>query len=91
MLLAADIGNTNIVTGIFDGQKLICRFRMATDPGRTRDEYTLFLKHFLSENGIENLPSARLRSPVLFHRWILPSLIWPEHGSAQNHFLLTKR
>jgi type III pantothenate kinase len=53
MLLAADIGNTNIVTGIYDGQKLLSRFRMATDPRRTRDEYTLYLKHFLSENSID--------------------------------------
>lgn len=39
MLLAVDIGNTNIVAGVFDGDKLIARWRLATDARRMSDEY----------------------------------------------------
>ena len=34
MLLAIDVGNTNIVYGLFDGQKLVHQFRVETSRGR---------------------------------------------------------
>jgi len=39
MLLAFDIGNTNIVLGCFKGEELLFEFRLKTDPDRTIDEY----------------------------------------------------
>ncbi|HVE11901.1 MAG TPA: type III pantothenate kinase [Elusimicrobiota bacterium] len=39
MLLAADIGNTNVTLGAFEGARLVRQWRLATDPGRTADEY----------------------------------------------------
>ena len=41
MLLAVDIGNTNLVFGVFDGSKLIASFRIATHHDFTEDEYGL--------------------------------------------------
>ena len=41
MLLAIDIGNTNIKIGVFDGDKLIHSFRLSTLQQRTGDEYGL--------------------------------------------------
>jgi type III pantothenate kinase len=44
MLLAIDIGNTNIVWGLYEGQTLRGHWRLATDQGRTENEYgMLFL------------------------------------------------
>ena len=43
MLLAFDIGNTNIVVGGFKGETLVGEFRLKTDPGRTIDEYEAIL------------------------------------------------
>lgn len=43
MLLAVDIGNTNIVAAIFDGDKIIHEWRIATDTKRTGDEYISIL------------------------------------------------
>lgn len=43
MLLAFDIGNTNIVAGCFSGPELLCEFRLKTDTGRTIDEYAALL------------------------------------------------
>ena len=39
MLLAIDIGNTNIKYGVFDGEKLISSFRVSSRLTRTADEY----------------------------------------------------
>ena len=38
MLLAADIGNTNIALGVFAGEDLMATWRIATEPGRMPDE-----------------------------------------------------
>jgi type III pantothenate kinase len=44
MLLVIDVGNSNIVWGVFEGQTLLSHWRLATDQRRTEDEYgTLFL------------------------------------------------
>ena len=39
MLLVIDIGNTNVVWGIFEGSTLVAHWRLATDPKTTSDEY----------------------------------------------------
>ncbi|MDA3871163.1 MAG: type III pantothenate kinase [Candidatus Marinimicrobia bacterium] len=49
MLLAIDIGNTNIVIAIIDGKKIIKNWRIATSHTRTEDEFWLTLK-LLSED-----------------------------------------
>ena len=44
MLLALDIGNTNIVVGIFAGDTLRAQWRLSTQRERTADEFAVFLK-----------------------------------------------
>ncbi len=41
MLLTVDVGNTNTVLGIFDGEKLVRSWRVKTDPRTTSDELWL--------------------------------------------------
>jgi len=43
MLLAIDIGNTNITLGLYEGEKLGPRWRLATNHERLPDEYGLQL------------------------------------------------
>ncbi|MDD5492731.1 MAG: type III pantothenate kinase, partial [bacterium] len=43
MLLAIDIGNTNVVVGIFRANTLVANWRFTTDHRRTDDEYGLEL------------------------------------------------
>lgn len=43
MLTVIDIGNTNIVIGIFKGKELLKQFRLKTDTARTEDEYAASL------------------------------------------------
>jgi type III pantothenate kinase len=52
MLLAIDVGNTNIVYGLFDGQRLVHQFRVESARGRTADEYAVQLRALLDMHGI---------------------------------------
>ena len=45
MLLAFDVGNTNIVCGIYRGKELLNHWRLATDTLQTADGYALSLIH----------------------------------------------
>ena len=51
MLLAADVGNTNVVFALFDGSEIKARWRIATDPRRTGDEYAVWLMQLLAIEG----------------------------------------
>ena len=53
MIIAADIGNTNIVIGFIDKEGVKKVFRIATDRGRTSDEYKILLSSFIEEEGID--------------------------------------
>lgn len=47
MLLAIDCGNTNTVFSIWNGQRFICTWRIATDHKRTADEYHVWLSSLM--------------------------------------------
>jgi type III pantothenate kinase len=49
LLLAIDVGNTNIVIGLFDSEKLKKSWRIQTDPKATADELNLTFKNLLSD------------------------------------------
>ncbi|WP_133365428.1 type III pantothenate kinase [Qipengyuania sediminis] len=51
MLLAADVGNTNVVFALYDGRAQKARWRIATDPRRTGDEYAVWLLQLLTIEG----------------------------------------
>jgi type III pantothenate kinase len=51
MLLAIDAGNTNIVFAIVQDGKIRTRWRIATDPRRTADEYAVWLRQLLELEG----------------------------------------
>jgi len=51
MLLAADVGNTNVVFALFDGPEIKARWRIATDPRRTGDEYAVWLLQLIKIAG----------------------------------------
>lgn len=53
MILAIDIGNTNIAIGGFYGEELRFVARISTDPGKTADEYSSKILHMLSLYGLD--------------------------------------
>jgi type III pantothenate kinase len=48
MILAVDIGNTNIVIGGIDGDRILFEARLRTDSTKTSDEYAIDLKILLN-------------------------------------------
>jgi type III pantothenate kinase len=53
MLLAIDVGNTNIVYGLFDGAALVHKFRVESARGRTADEYAVALLALLAMRSVD--------------------------------------
>jgi type III pantothenate kinase len=51
MILAVDAGNTNVVFALADGREIKARWRIATDPRRTADQYSVWLHQLLELEG----------------------------------------
>ena len=61
MLLAIDAGNTNVVFALVDGEgKIRTRWRIATDPRRTADEYAVWLHQLLGMEGFAKADVAQV-------------------------------
>ena len=68
MLLAIDAGNTNVVFALVDDEGAIrTRWRIATDPRRTADEYAVWLHQLLSLDALvaaaAKLPRIAIEAP----------------------------
>ena len=53
MLLVINVGNTNILMGVYDGRKLIAHWRLGADKERTADEFGMFFMGFFSNERLE--------------------------------------
>ncbi len=53
MLLAIDIGNTNVVLGLLDGEKLVQQWRLATHRHTTSDECAATLRSLFDLSGLQ--------------------------------------
>lgn len=54
MLLVIDVGNTNIVLGIFKGKELMDQWRVSTNRLRTTDEYGVLIRNLFYLNGVNS-------------------------------------
>lgn len=52
MILALDVGNTNITCGVFDGDTIKTSFRITTKMPRTSDEYAMIIMTLLEKNEV---------------------------------------
>jgi type III pantothenate kinase len=72
MLLAIDVGNTNIVYGLFEGEALVHQFRVESARGRTADEYAVQLRSLLD---MHDVPPEKVTAAIL--ACVVPSLTEP--------------
>ncbi|MDB4993940.1 MAG: Pantothenate kinase type CoaX-like [Myxococcaceae bacterium] len=81
MLLVIDVGNTNIVYGLFDGTALVHQFRVESGRGRTADEYAVVLRELLVMSGVEptQVDAAIIAS-------VVPALTEPMAGLVRRAF-----
>jgi len=52
MLLVVDVGNTNTVLGVYQGDALRADWRIETDRGRTADEYAVLVRELMALDGL---------------------------------------
>lgn len=53
MILVADVGNTNMTMGVYEGEGLKATFRIMTKTPRTSDEYGILITQLLTSKGID--------------------------------------
>ncbi|MFA6092996.1 MAG: type III pantothenate kinase [Elusimicrobiota bacterium] len=53
MILVLDVGNSHIYGGLFKGEEIVLRFRRSSKAGSTSDEFGVFLRGVLRENGFD--------------------------------------
>ena len=99
MLLAADVGNTNVVFALFDGREIKARWRIATDARRTGDEYAVWLLQLLGLEGYKReditqiiigsvVPRSIHNLTVLAQKYFSVEPVIAGHGDAQWGFEL---
>ncbi|MDR3589737.1 MAG: type III pantothenate kinase [Negativicutes bacterium] len=66
MLLVFDVGNTNIVLGVYDGVELLYHWRISTDRQKTADEYGVLLNSLFLHRGLgmDDISAAIISSVV---------------------------
>lgn len=66
MLLVIDVGNSNIVLGVYDKKLLVQHWRLSTDKSRTSDEYAVLLHSLFAQEGLafESIKAAIISSVV---------------------------
>jgi len=102
MLLAVDVGNTNVVFALFakkedGGREIRARWRIATDPRRTGDEYAVWLLQLLAIEGYAReavtrmivatvVPRARHNLEVLGEKYFGLTPLIAGEGAAEWDF-----
>lgn len=85
MILALDVGNSQIFGGLIEetpaGPKILFRFRKTSKGGSSSDEYGLFLKQVLRENGF----SAEKISQIAICT-VVPDVMHSLKGACQKYF-----
>jgi len=84
MLLVIDVGNSNIVLGIYDGPQLIRNWRLSTDKSRTSDEYAVLLHSLFGQAG---LGFASISAAIISS--VVPPLTGVMEAIANDFFNLT--
>ncbi|MBI2955014.1 MAG: type III pantothenate kinase [Chloroflexi bacterium] len=84
MLLAVDIGNTNIALGVYSGSELIADWRIATESHRMPDEYAMLLCNLLTNDG---LPMTSIRRMIVSS--VVPPLVTTFKELGERYFKLS--
>ena len=81
MLLALDVGNTNITAGVFDGESLEATFRMTTKLQRTADEFGIDLCSMLEHN---KLHESQITDVIIAS--VVPDTMYSLKRSIEKYF-----
>ncbi len=81
MLVAFDVGNTNIVIGVYENRRLLRSWRMETNQRKSADEYGMLLNQLFSYDGLD----IRGVNDVIIST-VVPSMIYTLQHLSQKYF-----
>ncbi len=84
MLITIDVGNTNIIVGVFDGDEIKATFRMTTKMPRTSDEYGMLLLNLLEQNKI---PAKEIEDVIVAS--VVPKVMHSLEGAIIKYLHIT--
>lgn len=84
MLLAIDVGNTNLVCAVFSGDTLLGQWRLATRMDRTADEYAITLQQLLA---LKKIPLEHIEAAII--GCVVPPVLFPLGKALREHFMLS--
>ncbi|HKL11753.1 MAG TPA: type III pantothenate kinase [Clostridia bacterium] len=81
MLLVCDVGNTNIVMGVYRGQELLRYWRISTDKTKTSDEIGIIVHQFFKNEGI---PTDEIEDVIISS--VVPTIMYSLQHMAIKYF-----
>ncbi|HEX3036536.1 MAG TPA: type III pantothenate kinase [Thermodesulfobacteriota bacterium] len=81
MLLAIDVGNTNIVFGLFRGKNLVSYWRIGADKTKTSDEYGVLFRNLIDIKGVGQ---KSVKGAII--SCVVPALIGVLTSSVKSYF-----
>ena len=81
MLVAFDVGNTNIVVGVYNGRELLKSWRMETNYTKSADEYGMLLNQLFAYDGLD----IHEVNDVIIST-VVPSILYTLQHLSQKYF-----
>ncbi len=81
MLLTIDVGNTNVVFGLFESGSIRARWRTRTDPKRTPDEYVVWMTQLM---GLQKLKAQDIEGAIIAS--VVPATLYSLKTLCQRYF-----
>jgi type III pantothenate kinase len=81
MILALDVGNSQIYGGVFDKDKMLTSFRRNSKSGSSSDEVGVFLRSVLRETGLE---PKKIKSIAICS--VVPDVVYSLRGACKKYF-----
>jgi len=83
MVIVMDVGNTNIVFGVYEGKRLLKHWRMTTDKDKTSDEYGMF---FINIFNYEKIDVSKIEAVVIAS--VVPPIMYSLEHAIKKYFKL---
>jgi len=81
MLLTIDVGNTNTVLGVFDGEELAAHWRLTTARSQTVDEYGVLIRNLFT---LKELDPRRVQGVIVSS--VVPPMNWTLAQTSKIYF-----
>lgn len=81
MLLVIDVGNSNIVAGVYEDKELLTHWRFSTDRTKTADEYGILLRSMFEYNDV---PMNKVDSVIISS--VVPPVLVPLCHMVERYF-----